>query len=148
MTEARGIAEEVLHLSSPGVVHPHGTVHELHPTGFARRDNLIELLSIEGDGLLQQQVLLLLGGEHGPLDVQARGERDVDGVHLRVVEQGLVGPVDLGGRREAVVGAEFGGLLAGAAGDGVEGRIGGEGDRAGDLAGDLGAAQDSEFDRR
>jgi len=127
-------------------VHPHGTVHELHPIGFARCDYLVKLSNIKTNRLLKQHVLLLAGGEHSPPHVQAGGERQVHGVYLGVVEDGLVGVVHLGAGGEAVGGGEGAGLVEGSAPDGVQGGIGREQDGAGDLAGNLGAADDAETD--
>lgn len=146
MAETVRIGEEVPHFGGAGVVHPHRTVHELHPIGFARLDDLVELRRVERDGLLEQDVLLLLRGEHGPAHVEASGERYVHGVDVGIVEDRLVGAVHLGGGGEAVGGGEGTRLVEGAAADGVKGGVGGEGDGARDLARDVGAADDAETD--
>lgn len=93
------------------MVHPHGAIHELHPIGLAGLDDGVELGGAEGDGLLKQQVLLLLGGENGPAYVQAGGQGHVDGVDIRVVKDGLVGAVDLGVGGQVVGGRELRGLV-------------------------------------
>ncbi|RDY14594.1 hypothetical protein CR513_00322, partial [Mucuna pruriens] len=124
------IGEELPHGSGAGMVHPHGTVHELHPIGFARLDNLVELRGIKSHGLLEQHVLLLARREHRPAHVQARRERHVHGVDVRIVQDGLVGPVDLGTVGKTVSGREGACLVEGAAPDGVQGGVGGEGDGA------------------
>ena len=79
--------------------------------------------------------------------MEAGGEREVDGVHVRVVEERLVGAVESGGGAvEGVVGDEEAGLLLGAAPDGSDG--GGawreHRNRARDLTRDVSAAQDAE----
>jgi len=127
-------------------VHPHGTVHELHPIRFARCDYLIKLSNIKSNWLLKQHVLLLAGGEHGPAHVQAGRERQVHGVHLGVVEDGLVGTVHLRAGGEAVGGGKDAGLVEGAAPDGMQGGIRRERDGAGDFARNSGAADDAETD--
>merc|ERR1712183_481071 len=71
-------------------MHPHGPVHELPPIGFTSLDDGIELDGVESHRLLQQHMLLLLGGEHGPPDVKARRQGDIHGVHVWVVEHSLV----------------------------------------------------------
>lgn len=109
-------------------MHPHSSVHELNSVSFACLENLIEFRDIESDGLLEEQVLLLLRRQHRPPDVEAGGEGDVDGVHVGVVEDGVVAAVDLGGGREAICGGEFRGFVDGAAADGVEGGVGGQND--------------------
>jgi len=91
-------------------------------------------------------VLLLAGGEHGPAHVQAGGEWQVDYVDLGVVEDGLIGAVHLGAGRKSVSGGEGAGLVEGAAPDGVQGGIRRERDGAGDLARNLGAADEAETD--
>jgi len=128
------------------VVHPHGTVHELHSIGFASRDDLIKLSNIKSNWLLKEHMLLLAGGEHGPAHVQAGGERQVDDVDLGVVEDGLVGAVHLGAGGEAVCGGEGAGLVEGAAPDGVQDGVGRERDGAGDPAPNSGAAYEAETD--
>jgi len=90
-------------------------------------------------------VLAPRGGGGGPAHVEAGGEREVDGVHVRVVEDRLVGAVEKGGRDvEAVVGGEEAGLLLGAAPDGGDGCAGREQHGARKLARDGGAAKDAE----
>ena len=142
------IGEELPHLGGPGMVHPHGAVHELHSIGLAGLDDGVELDGAEGDGLLKQHVLLLLGGEDGPVYVQAGGKRQVDGVDIRVVKDGLVGAIDLGVGWEVVGGREPRGLVERAAADGRDCGVGSKRDGARDLAGYLGAAYDSESDDR
>lgn len=108
-------------------MHPHGSVHELHPIGFTSLRNPIKLRHVQRHGLLQEDVLLLLRRQDRPRDAEAGGERDVDGVDVGVVEDGVVAAVDPDGGGEAVGGGEFGGLVEGAAADGVEGGVRGEG---------------------
>lgn len=90
------IVEEVGHGSSPWVMDPHGVIHELHPTGFTGLENAVELGHVERDGLFQKQVFLVLGREHGPVKMEAGGEWHVDGVHVGVLQKGLVGAVHFG----------------------------------------------------
>jgi len=128
------------------MVHPHGTVHELHPIGFARCDDLIKLTNVKSNWLLKHHVLLLAGGEHGPGQVQAGGERHIDDVDVGVVQDGLVGAVHLGGGGEVVGGGEGAGLVEGAAPDGVKDGIGRQCDGAGDFTRNFGAADETKTD--
>ena len=146
LTETLLIREEFFHLGSPRVMHPHGPVHELHPIGFTSLDDGIELDGVESHRLLQQHMLLLLGGEHGPPDVKARRQGDIHGVHVWVVEYCLVGPVGLRIGREVVFGSESSGLLVGPTAYGGEFGVGSECDCTRHLASYLGAAYDSESD--
>eukprot|EP00268_Persea_americana_P032075 TRINITY_DN3140_c0_g1_i4.p2 TRINITY_DN3140_c0_g1~~TRINITY_DN3140_c0_g1_i4.p2 ORF type:complete len:122 (+),score=4.33 TRINITY_DN3140_c0_g1_i4:230-595(+) len=121
-------------------MHPHGPVHELHSIRIAHLQDPVQLSHVQGSRLLKQHVLLLLRGLHRPPHVQARWERHVHGVHLRVVEDGLVAAVDLHGFGEAVLGREPLGLLDRAAAHGGEGGVGGEGDGSRHLLCYLGAS--------
>ncbi len=72
---------------------PHHAVHELDvvlATGRRHRDSIVER---RRERLLAENVQPALGGLHRPLAVQGRGQGDVDGVEVRVVEQGVVGTV-------------------------------------------------------
>lgn len=146
LTKTIGVGEEVLHGESPGMVHPHGTVHELDPTGIYGLKNCVEFGDIEANGLLEEEVLTLVGGEDGPVEVEAGGERDVDGVDVGIVEEGFVGAVDFCVGREAIGRREGLRLVDAAAGHGGEGGVRGLADGARQLAGDLGAAEDSDPD--
>jgi len=127
-------------------MHPHGTVHELHPIGFARCDDLIKLTNVKSNWLLKHHVLFLAGGEHGPAQVQAGGEWHVDDVDVGVVKDGLVGAVHLGGGGKAVGDSEGAGLVEGAAPDGVKDGIWRERDGAGYFTRNFGAADEAEMD--
>lgn len=65
--------------------------------------------------------------------MEGRGERHVHGVHVRVVEDGLVAAIRLDGFREAVLGREPLSLLGRAAAECGEIGIGCEGDGSGNL---------------
>ena len=119
LTETVRIREKVRHGGSPGVMHRHGTIHELDPTGFAGLNDGVELGCIEGHGLLKQNMLFLLGREYGPTEMEAGRQWHVDGVDFGVVEEGLVRAVDIGVRREAVGCCECLGLVDRTAGNGV-----------------------------
>lgn len=93
-------------------------------------------------------MLLLLGRQDGPLDVEACGEGDIDGVDVGVVQNGVVGAVDLSVGREIVGLGEGRRLVDRPAPDGVECGVLGYSDGAGDFSGYVGAAQNSESDWR
>lgn len=141
------IVEEVRHCSGPGVMHPHGVIHELHPIGFTRLHDIIELSHVKRHRLLQKQVLLLPGGEHGPPVVEGGGERHVHGVHVGVVEEGLVGAVHVSRKRERIGGGECGGFVEGAARHRAEGGVWGEVDGTGDFPSYVSAADHSYLDQ-
>jgi len=79
--------------------------------------------------------------------METRWEWHVHSVHLRILQKGLVRAVNFSREREAVGGGECGGLVAGAAGDGAYGGVGGEIDGAGDLPGYVGAANNADLDK-
>lgn len=96
------IGEKVPHLGGPGVVHPHGTIHELDPIRFASLNDDIKLGGVESNRLLEKQVLLLLGNEDSPVDMQAGGQGHVDGIDVWIVKDALIGTVDLHIGREVI----------------------------------------------
>ena len=55
--------------------------------------HLSGLKGIAGQGLLAQDVLTSLGGRDIPLPVQAVGQRNIDGLDVRVVQQLPVAPI-------------------------------------------------------
>ncbi|CAN1129568.1 hypothetical protein LINPERHAP2_LOCUS5296 [Linum perenne] len=69
---------------------PHCGVHELHAVPLASFQNLLQLHQIDGSGFLQQQMLLPLGDRHPPPRVLPHGNRNIDGVHLRIVDYFVV----------------------------------------------------------
>lgn len=111
VSETPVIREELLHLRGPWVVHPHGPVHELNSILCAGPHDFIELRHVHGYRLLEKEVLTLAGSHDRPVDMEAGRKWDVDGIHLRVVKEGVVGAVELGLSREGVVSGELGGLL-------------------------------------
>lgn len=143
-----GVVEEVGHSGGPGIMDPHGVIHELDPIGLTGPDDVVELRHVEGHGLLEEQMLLVLGRKHGPTEVQACGKGHVHRVHIWILQQGLVGPVHLHRQREPVRGGECGGLVDGTACDGAYGGVWGQPDCAGNLPGDVGAAHHSDLDQR
>lgn len=142
-----GIVEKRPHLRGPWMVNPHGSVHVLHPIGFAGPEDLIQIADAQRRRFLDQQVLLLLGRQDAVFAVEGGRERAVNGVNLRIVEDVVVGSVRLGGGLEAGFLGEGGGLFDGSAADGDYGGVVGEVNGLRDLAGYVGAAQDSEADR-
>ena len=142
------VGDDLPHLGGARVVDPHGGVHELDPRGIAGGEDGVEVGGAQRRGLLEEQVLAPRGGGRGPGHVEAGGEREVDGLHVRVAEEGLVGTV--GARRgEAGLGDEAAGLVLGAAADGGDGGGAGREHQKGarDLARDVGAAEDAETHR-
>nr|GMC52503.1 hypothetical protein CR513_00322 [Ipomoea batatas] len=123
LAKADRIREELFHLSSSRMMHPHGTIHVLDPTGLTRRQNLVQLRHVQRRRLLHQHVLLLLRRQEGPPHVQAGGERDVNGVHVRIIQHGVVAAVNFRGGRALVLRGKRGGLLRRAAAHGGDGRV-------------------------
>lgn len=130
-------------------MHPHGGVHELDARGVAGGEDGVEVGGAERGGLLEEDVLPRGGGGGGPADVEAGGEREVDGVDARVGEEGLVGAVQARGVAEEQAGllGERAGLRLGAAPDGGHGGARGEEHGAGQLPRDGGAPHDAEAHR-
>nr|GMC55177.1 hypothetical protein CR513_00322 [Ipomoea batatas] len=94
---AKHIRKHAVHLHISRMMHPRSSIHELNPTGRTRRQNLVQLRHVQRHRLLQQHVLLLLRRQDGPPHVEAGGERDVNGVHVRVVQHGVVAAVNFRG---------------------------------------------------
>ena len=127
-----------------GMVHEDKGLKEQHFGLAASLDHLPALGRGDGEGFFAKDVFAGLGGFDGPLGVQRIGQRDVDCVDVRVVEQGLVTAQRHG--NIVVAGKGVGGGLA-ATGYGMDlgsGRGAGRGDEGGDA--DSGGAEDAPFD--
>ena len=127
-----------------GMVHEDKSLKQQYVGLAARLDHLSALGRGDSEGFFAKDVLAGLGGLDGPFGVQRIGQRDIDRVDVRVVEQGLVTAQRHG--NVVVAGKGIGGGLA-AAGHGVDlgtGRGAGRGDEGGDA--DSGGAEDAPFD--
>ena len=72
----------------------HVGLEQQHAGGVARRRHRARLEGGGGQRLLAQHVLAGLGGLDRPLGVEAVGERDVDGFHVGIAQDLVVGPKD------------------------------------------------------
>lgn len=84
MAEALWIGDELLNLSSSGIVHPLSPIHELNTVSLASSDDEIEVENVESDGLIKEKMFAVLGGAYGTVDVEAGGDRKVDGVDIGI----------------------------------------------------------------
>ncbi|CAN1191098.1 hypothetical protein LINPERPRIM_LOCUS39768 [Linum perenne] len=69
---------------------PHCGVHELHAVPLASFQNLLQLHQIELLPQLHQIELLPLGDRRPPPRVLPHGNRNIDGVHLQIVDYFVV----------------------------------------------------------
>ena len=145
-TKALLIRQKLRHLSSPRMMHPHGTIHKLDPIGFTSLNNDIKLSNIESHRLLKKKMLLLLSNENSPVDMQASRKWNIDSINVWIIEKGFIGAVNLSVGREGIGGGKGGGLFQRAAGHGVESGVGSESDGSRELAGNVGAAQNAKSD--
>lgn len=124
-TKELGIRDEVLQIGSPRVMQPHTPSHELYTVGLASMEYLIKLTHIKSGRLFQEQVLLVVGSQESPVEVTTGGQRHVHSIDTWVVEQLIIAAVDFEGLSgEPIVCCEFVGFVDGAAGNGVQGRVG------------------------
>ena len=130
--------------SEAGVVHEHHSVHEPHPVGGADLDHLPGLLHRHRHRLVHQHMLLRRGSSPHPLQMQSRGEGDVDRLDVGVVDDQLVGVVELARGGESAVPGEVPGLLDVSRGQGHQLAAPGQRDRPGVLPGDAGTPEDAE----
>nr|GMC52353.1 hypothetical protein CR513_00322 [Ipomoea batatas] len=146
LAKAQRIREELFHLSSSRMMHPRGSIHVLDPTGLTRRQNPVQLRHVQRRRLLHQHVLLLLRRQDGPLHVEAGGESDVNGVHVRIIQHGVVAAVKFRGGRALVLGGKRRSLLRRVAAHGGDGRVWSQRYSPGQLARYGDTAQYSETD--
>lgn len=140
------IIKKLPHFRIPGMMDPHGTIHELNSVLLTRFSNFIKLLHVHGDRLLHQQMLLTLGHFQGPFYVQRSGQRQIDGVDSGVFNNAFIRATDLdfGG---AIVGScKASGFLKRTARHGGENRVGREIDGSAKLASYVCAADYAETD--
>ena len=139
---ARG--DDLLETAALGMVHKDKGLKEQHVGLAASLDHLPAFGRGDSEGLFAKDVFARLGGFDGPFGVQRIGQRDIDRVDVRVVEQGLVTAQRHGDI--VVAGKGIGGGLA-AAGYGIDlgtGRGAGRGDEGGDA--NSGGAEDAPLD--
>lgn len=142
------IGKKFPHLGRARVVHPHGTVHELHSIDLARFENLVKLSYIKSHRLLEEHVLLLLGGEHGPAQVKTGRKWDIDGVDFGIIEYSFVRTIDSDLRTEPIIGRKFRGLFHRTTAYCRESGVGSKSNSSRNFASNLGGADDSETDDR
>lgn len=146
LTKKLRIIKKLPHFRIPGMMDPHGTIHELNSVLLTRFSNFIKLLHVHGDRLLHQQMLLTLGHFQGPFYVQRSGQRQIDGVDSGVFNNAFIRATDLdfGG---AIVGScKASGFLKRTARHGGENRVGREIDGSAKLASYVCAADYAETD--
>ena len=81
---------ELAHPMPLRVITHHERLYHATPAAVARRDDRLRLYRVQRDRLLAQHVLARLECPDRPFDVQVIGQRVIDRIDVRVVEQRLV----------------------------------------------------------